>query len=261
MFDSTLDRDFNKNFMISFGAHVAIALIAYLGGQAVMKVFNQGNVEIIHSAVRVDVVGMPKFTVQELKALQKEANLQAEPLEVKGSKEETKTDAEDVIKKDDLVVQEASKKKKTSFLNMISDYSNKKVSIKDKKQGSKQGENSDLKSLILEGNRLSKGSALVGDYSDESNSAFSAYVQTLPGIVRPLWKLPSYLKEQDLRCKIALYLSPMGAVLKTELIESSGHADFDARAEKAARDASYPKPSPEVAARLSNAGIILRFPL
>ena len=131
----------------------------------------------------------------------------------------------------------------------------------ERKAGDKKG-SKNLDSLILEGNRLSKGSALVGDYSDEQNSEFSSYVQALPELVRSQWRLPSYLKEKNLRCRIAVYLSSIGEVLKTELLESSGQGEFDARAEKAIRDAApFPKPSSSVASRLTSSGVILRFPL
>lgn len=258
------DRDFNKNFLISCGAHVAFFLIAYVGGTAIVKIFNLNEkVEIIHSSVRVDVVGMPKFTVKELKAMQAEPVAKPEP-EPEGAKVEAKAETEDVIKKDDLVIEEKgpAPKKKPSFMNLVSDYSSKKVAPTERKQGTKNSTNKNLDSLIIEGNRLSKGGALVGDYSDADNSELSSYVQALPELVRAHFKLPSYLLNEPLRCRIAVYLSPAGAVLKTDLIESSGNTEYDARAEKAIRDASpFPKPSATVAPRLGSSGIILRFPL
>lgn len=265
MFTTLEDKDFYRNFLISLGAHVGLVLLAFVGGSVIVKAFKlNNNVEIIRASVRVDVVGMPKFTVKELKAMQAEPVAKPEP-EARGAEVETKVKDEtpDVIKKDDLVIQEkGTAKKKTSFMNLISDYSKKKVAPVEKKQGQRTGTNKNLDSLIIEGNRLSKGSALVGDYTDEQNSEFSAYVQTLPELVRAHWKLPSYLMNKGYKCRIAVYLSPSGDVLKTELIDSSGVGEFDARAERAIRDAApFPRPSTEVAPRLSNSGIILRFPL
>lgn len=265
MFSTATDRDFTRNFLISLGAHAVFVLLAFFGGQALVKIIGSNNdIEIIKSAVRVDVVGMPKFTVQELKVMQKEPTPEAVPEAASGKKEEAKPETEDVIKKDDLVIQENTKeKKKASFLNMLNDYSNKKVAPKVEKKGTSGGKGKEsLDSLILEGNRLSQGSALVGDYSDEQNSEFASYVQTLPGIIRVHWKLPSYLMGQNLRCRILIYLSPTGHVLKLEVKESSGQAEFDSRAEAAIRAAApFPKPSDSVGARLTNSGIILGFPL
>lgn len=263
MFSDTQNQDFNKNFMISFGAHALIVLLSFIGGSIVTKVFDDGDVEVINASVRVDVVGMPKFTIQELKKMEAQPIIENQPDVAQGKKEETKIETEDVIKKDDLVIQEEGKKKKAAFLNILSDYSSKKVSPKASIKGDIKGEGTkNLDTLIVEGNRLSKGSALVGDYSDVENSEFSAYVQNIPGVIRPFWKLPTYLLDKNLRCRIKIYLSASGQLLKLDIQESSGQAEFDARAEKAVRDASpYPRPSDSVGSRLTNSGIILGFPL
>lgn len=262
---STVEDDFNKNFLISLGVHAGLVLAAFLIGKLMLVAFGPPkDVEIIRASVRVDVVGMPKFTIKELRELERKADLATQPEVSKGEKVETKKDTEDVIKEKDIVIEEKDKnKKKNSFLNIVSDYSSKKVAPTEQKKGESTGaKNSELDSLVIEGNRLSKGSALVGDYSDEANSEFSAYVQTLPALIRQYWKLPSYLKDQELRCRILLYLSSAGQVLKTELVESSGNGEFDARAERSIRDAApFPAPSKDVGPRLVNSGIMLRFPL
>lgn len=262
----TVERDFTKNFLISCGAHALLVLIAYFGGSTLMKMFNVNDkVEIIRSSVRVDVVGMPKFTVKELKEIQAEPV--AKPLpEPEGAKAAAKVSEPDVIKKGDLVIKEkgapAASKKKSSFLNMISDYSNKKVAPSEKKKGVKSSSNKALDSLIVEGNKLSKGGALVGEYSDADNSELAQYVQSLPELVRAHFKLPSYLLSEDLRCSVFVYISASGAVIKAEIRESSGQAEYDARALKAVKDAApFPKPPESVVPRLANSGIILRFPL
>lgn len=258
------DRDFNRNFLLSLGIHLWIAGLAWLAAGVFKDVFQHKDIEIIRSSVRVDIVGMPKFTVQELKAMQNEP-IVAEPVEEKGAKVETKkAETEDVINKNDLVVQEADKKKKkASFLNLISDYSSKKVAPKDTKKGTKTGsENKELDTLILEGNRLSKGSSLTGDFTDQENSEFSSYVQSMPDQVRKFWTLPSYLKEQNLKCRVKVFLSSSGSLLKTEVVESSGVGEFDSKAVSAIKQAApFSRPSEKVAARLSNYGIILGFPL
>ncbi|HXH32351.1 MAG TPA: TonB family protein [Bacteriovoracaceae bacterium] len=269
MTHASSDQEFYKSLVVSAVVHILVVCLCVVMGQLASQVFkSNGDVEIIRSAIRVDVVGMPKFTVQELKALEPEAALPAPVEEPKGVKEEVKEapkeEAADVIKKDDLVIQEeGKKKKKESFLNMLTDYSKKKVPKVPEKKGTKSGtSNKNFESLIIEGNRLSKGSALVGDYSDEENSEFSEYVQNFPALVRQFWKLPSYLMEKDLRCRIRINLSSNGELLNLDLLDSSGQPEYDARAEKAIRDAApFPKPSEAVGKRLTKNGIILRFPL
>jgi TolA protein len=234
----------------------------------VATIWKTNDIEIIRSSVRVDIVGMPKFTVQELKEMEKNVDdLPKEPEAVKSpDKVEAKPETEDVIKKDDLVIEEATKekekeKKKSSFLNSLSDYAKKDVK-KDTKKGSKDGKsNENLKALAIEGNRLSQGTALTGDYSDEASSEFAGYVQTLPGAIRPQWKLPSHLLNKDLRCRIKIYMNASGSVIKTDLMESSGDPEFDERAKRAINDTNFPKPSESVGKRLTSSGIILGFPL
>lgn len=107
----TFDRDFNKHFLYSLAAHLLIFLAIFSGGELVKKIFKYNDVEIIRSSIRVDVVGMPKFTIQELKKMEAQPVLDSKPEEVRGKKEETQAESQDVIKKDDLVIQEQGKKK------------------------------------------------------------------------------------------------------------------------------------------------------
>lgn len=266
MVDVESTPNFAKKFVISFAAHAGILFLAATVGKAVGSFWKTNDVEIIRSSVRVDVVGMPKFTVQELKEMEKSAaQLPKETEAVKSpEKVDQKVEAPDVIKKDDLVIQEVAKEKeksKSSFLSTLSDYAKTKVN-KDTKKGKKDGESDqNLKALVIEGNRLSQGTALTGDFSDGPSSEFAGYVQMLPGAIRPYWKLPSYLLEKDLRCRIKIFLAQTGSLLKLEVVESSGVPEFDARAEDAIRKTNFPQPSEAVGQRLTNSGIILGFPL
>lgn len=265
MFSDTMtDQNFTKNFMISFGVHVLLVLIAFIGGSTILNVMNSNkNVEIIRSSVRVDVVGMPKFTIKELREIQAEPVAKPEP-EQQGAKVETKVKDEtpDIINKGDIVIQEKGENKKSSFMNLITEASSKKVAPTDKKNGKLKSSNKNLDSLIIEGNRLSKGSALVGEYSDADASELSAYVQNMPELVRVHFKLPSYLLSQNLHCNITVWLTPEGGVMKTHLAASSGNGEYDARADKAIRDAApFPKPSATLGPLLPNSGIVLKFPL
>ncbi len=266
MVDIESNSSFTKKFLISCALHACLLLLAATVGKMVATIWKTNDIEIIRSSVRVDIVGMPKFTIQELKEMEKNAvDLPKEPEAVKSpDKVEAKPETEDVIKKDDLVIEEATKekeKKKSSFLNSLSDYAKKDIK-KDTKKGSKTGaSNENLKALVIEGNRISQGTALTGDYSDEANSEFGGYVQTIPGAIRPYWKLPSHLLEKNLRCRIKIYLSVNGSLITTELMESSGDPEFDERAMRAIKSTNFPKPSESVGKRLTGSGIILGFPL
>jgi len=266
-----LESEFNikKSFLISAGVHGGLVLFFLIFSHLYTKIFRSHDLEIIKSAVRVDVVGMPKFTLKELRELQKNLPkpVEAAKVEIKKTVNQSIKDTPDQIKKDDLIIQEkASKsdKSKKSFMNLISNYSAKTIQgKKEAVKGNQIGDSSSLGSLIIEGNRLSKGTALVGEYSDEENSEFSNYVQTLPEVIRRFWKLPSYLMDQNLKCRIKIYLSMSGKLVKLEIHESSGQAEFDARAESAIRNASsyFPVPVESISDRVASSGIVLGFPL
>lgn len=274
MFNLNVEQDIKKSFMISFGVHTLLILFAALATTFLIGPGSRNlEIEIIQSSVRVDVVGMPKFTVQELKDFQKnaapveaEAKEAPQVAETKEAppKEEVK---EDVVKEGDLVIEE--QKKKSDFQNLLSNYSAKKVTKKEEKPAAKptnkviSGQGSKvLNNLILEGNKVSQGSALVGDITNETSSEFSAYVQAMPEKVRVHWKLPSYLMDKNLKCRIKIYLNNKGNLIKTEVVETSGVSEFDAKALRAIQDAApFPIPSEAVGTRLATYGIILGFPI
>ena len=262
-------QKFWKNLGLSLVGHGLFILIALLVGKLSFSLFG-GNekIEIIRAAVRVDVVGMPKYTLQELKEIQKKiADDPIQPAEAsKGAQEpvaKKEEPKEDVIKEGDLVIKEQDKtKKKSSLGSLLANYSDKKVKAKEVKQGSKEGTGKDLDALIIEGNRLSKGSSLVGDYSDTENSAYVSYVQAIPELIKPYWKLPSYLLDKKLQCRIRVYIGANGQIIKTEVYETSGQPEFDTRAQMAIKSAApFPSPAAEVVSQLSRSGVILGFPL
>jgi TonB family protein len=217
------------------------------------------NLKVIQSSVRVDVVAMPKFTVQELKKMK----VQAPVPEVKGEEIEKKT-KEDIIKPDDIVIKKV--KKKINLKSLLANLGKKEKKIKVRK-GSNTGKidlesKRQLKKLILEGNKVSAGTSTVGDTTSLDQTKFSNYVSALPNFIRPHWKLPSYLMDKDLKCRIRLYIASNGKILNTEVYESSGVDEFDQKALQSLQNiSSFPKPEGEIVSRLASGEVVLGFPL
>lgn len=265
---TTLDRtysfdyfsdDFKSSLMLSLAIHILLFILFFALGKFVFH-HDTSDLEVIKSAVRVDVVGMPKFTIQELKEMQQ---VEQKAVPEKSTPQVEQTKAEEIkIKPDDVVIEEKGKTK-SAFSSLLKDYSEKKIKVtQDNKKGINRGDIKGVDGLIIEGNRLSKGSSLTGEYSDQVDSAFVQYVQVLPDLVRQYWKLPSFLKEQTLKCRVKLFISKSGELIKQELFESSGNSEYDQRAQEAIKKASpFPAPSIEAAAILTSKGIILGFPL
>lgn len=255
---------FNRYFVIAIAFHILLIVLG-IGVTRLMELdifkikSEPTNLEIIQSSVRIDVVAMPKFTVQELKKMKV-----TEPvIEEKG--EEVKEKAkEDVIKPDDIVIEK--QEPKLDLNNLLSNLSKKEKKVKIIK-GKKTGEldsksKKELRNLILEGNKVSAGTSTVGDSLAVEKTMFNDYVSALPNMVRPYWKLPSYLMDQGLQCRIRVFIASNGKILNTEIYESSGNSEFDKKALNSLKQiSSFPQPQSEITARLASGAVVLGFPL
>jgi len=265
--DISENKSFKYYFSWSMFFHISLVLLFFLVGKLFhdqLQRTKDFNMKLIEASVKVDIVAMPKFTLKELKALPPVSR--GEDIEVK-----KKEVAPEVITEDDIVFKK--KVKKLNFLDMMKNLSEKKVKKSKtkkkrnrKKKGQSNGLNIDsstLKKLVAEGNKVSKGVALSGTGTSNSDlTEFNAYMSALPVHVRLYWKLPGYLMDKDLKCRIRIFLKSNGALLKAEVFESSGEKEFDDRAMKAVKAAA---PFPSVPNQnISNAlkgEIVLGFPL
>tara|TARA_B100001971_G_scaffold215195_1_gene260352 strand:+ start:182414 stop:183175 length:762 start_codon:yes stop_codon:yes gene_type:complete len=250
----TYERETNLNQAVikALALHIALVLIFLILGKLDFQI-TPDAIEIeetIQSSVKVDVVGMPKLTVQELK------EFKATEIE-KGETEDPKNIAEEKV--------EEPVEEKVDLGNLLSNLSKKKVAPKKRKKKKKFGNvlsQKELKSLVLEGNKISQGESVVGDSLENARTVLGQYASTLPSHVRPFWKLPSYLLNKDLSARIRVYLSETGKVLRTEIIKSSGVDDFDQRALRAIKQANpFPAPESEIAKLTTSGAIVLGFPL
>ena len=207
--------------------------------------------EVISSAVRIDVVAMPKLTLQELKQINAS---QTEPVEDIPKEESPSNETSKVeFKKEE---------KKIDVSNLLKDFSQKNVIKKIPKKKERVIDKSALRKIILEGNKVSQGSSTTGESLDQANQAFVSYMQGLPDQVRPYWKLPSYLMDRSLRCRVRIFLDANGNIIRTQIFETSGVPEFDAKALEALKKSSpLPKPSKEYLTKAIGGAIILGFPL
>jgi colicin import membrane protein len=231
-----------KSFAIHFGIILSVVLIPRLFS---LSTIDENNVQFIKSSVRIDIVSMPTQTLKNLKLV--DLN-RGSPKKVKASKAASKSSAsaEFEIK--------SKKRPRTKF---------KKIPRKKSAKGSKSSETDDaIDKLLLAGNKLSKGSSATGDVVSGDRGAFEEYAASMPAHVRPYWKLPSFLRGKDLKCRIQIYIGENGKVLKTSYYEKSGDDDFDQRALNAIKaSAPFPIPPKEAVAFLQSGAIVLGFPL
>lgn len=263
----------------SFYVHIALLSLTLIGGKVAIeqrKLFQQKNLQLVEASVRVDVVSMPKFTINELKNVssgveeakkEEAAPVTETPKEV--VKEEPKPKEEPKVEEKTAgpTFEEASKeKKRQDFLSKLKAISTKKVNgtgdVKAEK-GVGGEKSSALKDLVLAGNKLSTGTSIVGSGNTAEMTAFQLYVSKLPDRVRPHWRLPSFLLEKkNLKCRVRIWLNINGALTNAEIYQSSGESEYDQRALEAVRSASpFPKLKEEYGRRALNGDIVLGFPL
>ena len=199
--DSTLEIKPLKYYLrISLSIHVAILFIAgmvsFFYGKKINKI-RIYNTKLVQSSVRVDVVAMPQLTLKELQALE-----QTPPQKTAKSIEPVKT--------------LPAPKESLSFQEMIKKMSKKKIKKKhgSKSQANEEGltsaEKARLKNLLMAGNKIRRGSSLTGKGDAANLSGFALYISSLPKKIRPFWRLPTYLQDKGLRCRIRIFLGPQG---------------------------------------------------
>jgi colicin import membrane protein len=261
--------------------HIALVACTLISGKVafdLQRAERDKNLELIHASVRVDMVAMPTQTLNELKNLSsgvEEAQKEEKTEIVKEAekvvvKEEPKEEPKVVDKTPDdtEAFQEAqAAKKRQNFLSKLKTIGNKKVEApKENTQKADKGlygeKESALKNLVLSGNKLNKGSAMYGDGSAVELTAYQAYKSRLSDFVRPHWKLPSFLADRNLKCRIRVWLNKNGEVIRTEIYQSSTEPEFDQRAIDAIKAAApVPAISDTFGTGAMNGDILLGFPL
>jgi len=262
----------DKYLKVSFSIHFAILVLIFLLAQIKHIVSDETekfNLQLIESSVRVDMVSMPKFTLKELKTISMDevGNGQEEAIQDHATKQETTAipDNEPVFEKEKKtksfqeIMQELKAKdhklEKANIKKPVAERETHKQLLNDRLKGK-------LRGLVLAGNKLSQGTSVQGDASDIAKGAYYDYLLKLPDWVRPHWSLPSFLREQQLKCRVRIFLASSGEIIKAVLFESSGNTEYDERALAAVKHASpFPAPAPEFSRKVSEGEIILGFPL
>lgn len=263
MKESTETQNLSSYFALSLGLHVGI-----IGGILLLSwaihyfnipiplLSNKSDVILAQTAVRVDIVSMPKMTLKELENMT--------PSGEEGKKEEPKPEPtaapiKEEPKPDEEAYLKEKQQRQKSFADMLKEMSKKKIDKKKMEQ--LKGMKGELNQLLLAGNKISKGTSTTGVTQEQLN-AFSSYISRLPDHVRRYWRLPGYLANQDLKCRIRVYLSQNGDLIKAQIYEGSGNEEYDRLALQAVRSASpFPEVASEIREQVLAGNILLGFPL
>lgn len=245
-----------KYSLYSISAHLSLIFVAIILTKLFVfdKKSENINLKLIQTSVRVDIVEMPKYTIKELKTMA--------PPSVKKKKVIVNKRPKSLNKNPVKFKKKARKKTRNDFLSMLSSMGQLETTKIKKKNNALDSHRSDLKKLLLAGNKISEARALYGKESDVDNSIFSIYISVLPDHVRPNWKLPSYLADKDFKCRIQVFLKENGELQHLEIFESSGNLEYDKRAIEAVKKSSpFDQVPKEISERAYKGDIILGFPL
>lgn len=237
------------------------------------------NLQMIEASVQVDMVAMPKYTLKELQNVSTgaPASTPVTPLAENVAPVKEVIKAKEIVQEEEKKSENASifkvieKKKHGNFLEKLKQMSSKKVIVKNEKnerpeKNEDQGLNGEkvtaLKKLILAGNKQSSGVAIYGSSKDSNLTSFGQYISHIPDRVRPYWRLPSFLMNKKLKCRVRIWLNISGEVTRSEIYETSGDDEYDKRALDAVKSASPFQPLKEdFKDRAMDGDIVLGFPI
>lgn len=221
--------------------------------------------KLIREFVQVDLVGMPKLTVKELKQMAPDVDFQKTPTKdpiLENSKDQVPSNIEKKSRPE-------NKESLQSFFNSMASkklpkYNQPKANNSSRSIGVKTSAKrlGKLERLALEGNELSRGSVSVGENTGFSDDDYQIYLSSIPSQVRPYWSLPSYLSDKNLRARVKIRLDGRGRIIDLKLVESSGVDEFDRRALQSIKSVKlFTTPSKSIRELLAIKGVILGFPL
>lgn len=232
-----------KPFIYSLGIHGAILLVL------VVRPYFTSTVKPFEKSVKVDVISMPEKNQKIIKKI--EAPTEAKkPMEQK-EKEVTKkaeepkkkaTAAPKVEPKKTIVEKSKPVEPKVEEVKISEQDAFKKLeALKAQKEEEEALKNFAQKENEIKGNRVSKGSSLVGVEKLE----YTNYKEILHGAVSADWQLPQWLLESDLKAVVEIKIDSDGNLVYKNLVQSSGNKIYDEKVMEAILSAAPFDPPPE----------------
>ncbi len=268
------DKDLGRGFRISVAVHISLALLLLI-----RAVVLPGKPISLVPTLRVDVVGLPDLLKQDLKkapdsrandAIEK-ALKQAEdaakkieppkPLKIpKASEPVEKAEPDEMVLKPKPIQAAQREKEKTKHREKKLKSALDRIRALDKiSDDSKPRKTSAASSVLIKGNKISKGSSLSGDAveSDVAN-----YYDSVRDRLQNNWEIPIWFKNQGLSAKVQLFIDRSGRLRNFHFIKPSGNAQFDDAVKRTVSESQpFPAPPDDVVSTVLVDGILVGFPL
>lgn len=229
------------------------------------------------NAIRVDMVGLPNLTLQELQKI--------DPTEEMGKRdkapdplEESKIDskAEEATKVSETAMKLAEQKKLELSKKQAIEKSKQESAAKEKKRlddlrASLRVEErrkrlvNELKDQVsaeegrtpLAGNIISEGYSVTGDVASDMD-IFQGH---LKAHLRKTWNLPGWMQASSLSARVLVKLAPNGKIMAQEFLRESGNSEFDRYVVEALKNAEpFPGPPPSLQRKVMEEGVEWGFP-
>ena len=198
----------------------------------------------LQQSIRVDVVDLPDIMPTQKKTTRTKKSHSNTRKKTVISKKKKQADKKKVLKK--------PKKKERKKKSQKKERKKKSQKKEQQNKFPKQENATPQKNKIYKGNQISKGSGTSGEAKVRTN----IYITEITGIIKSYWKIPSYIKDQDLQTELEVKINNQGNITKRKIIKSSGNPIFDLKVLEAIKNAE-PFPEPPISSReLIKDGII-----
>ncbi|MDZ4676260.1 MAG: TonB family protein [Oligoflexia bacterium] len=242
--------------MIIFSLFLHLTLVFVFGVKAYIFPSEALNLD---TAIKVDMVDLPD-KIQNLPAPPPpQAEVTTKPIEAAKPQEASPPKPEAVVLKPKKTKEKALDKikklaKEEQKRNRLAEI---EKEVKQQEAQERALRQSQARNSLIKGNVISPGSSLHG----LAKADFNEYLGNIYSHVEPQWNLPEWLRNDNLKAVVTVYIDNNGTVIKRFLKKSSGDQRFDNYALKAIDDSSpFPKPPPKFVDLVRVDGIEVGFP-
>ncbi len=212
----------------------------------------------LESAIRVDIVGLPEKAAALPPPIEQPAATEAPP-SAAASKElppvvkEIPKAAEPVVLKPTKPDPKQQKKNQDAALKRLEAMA-RLDRLARSEAANKALNDAKAAQAVVRGNQLSKGNSLSG----LTRLDHAKYLDDLEARIKNQWRPPKFLANAKLRVKVVLMIDKTGAVLKKQIVQSSGNNVFDESALSALeRSMPFAPPPESLHGILANQGVEL----
>ena len=134
-----------------------------------------------------------------------------------------------------------------------------RIKALDKIRSMEESDKPSHRTVIIKGNKASKGTSLSGDAKENLEAS---YYDQLRAKLQDNWELPVWIARQNLSAQVQIFIDSRGRVRNFRFMKASGNAQFDSAIKKTLEESQpFPVPPEGIAGAVLVDGILVGFPL